>query len=335
MNTIVSMNISANYPAPDIAQMAATVRQMGSLRATADALFTRTGYQPTLQTTFRQLSINLNTTDRALRDAALKMSQLMKSNIQDLAELENDLQEEGLDDEDRDYLIKEGQKVRNKMLALVKVEDGKLLQLLRGLDQKLDRQLTEKYLADQTGTVETINADIERLAAELTKLQEQRKVLTEGITALEGKGYAEQGQDAIVQVEKLAAGGMTMPEAEVIKFALEEAKRVMETIEKNITFFTMLKARDTVVNAIKAVQAKQAAKQSDLGVAGLRIEFIRVIHDMDSLRATYLAEASKVTQATGFFVTTFSAGLSQSETSLAANAKSFSNYMNAIAYSRR
>lgn len=335
-NPITHLNSNAHYPTPDVADMATTARQITSLRGAADALFIKTSYMPSLHTKFKQLSIDINDTDRAVRDSAQKIAQQLKLYVKELVGFEQELGEEGIDEEDKDYLIAESLKLRSKASALVKVEDSALTQRLHNIDEKLNRQTTEGLITDQNRTIEICTADIERLAADLSTLQEQRKVLNDGIDALKSKGYAEQGQDAIVEVEKLIANGMTMPEAEVIKLALEQVKKLIADLENTVTFFALLRARDSVVTTISDKNKQQAAKQDDILMAEHRISFINTIHDIDTLRTAYVSEASKVTQATGFFLSTFVAGTaSEQVASFIENVKPFNNCMNAIVNTRR
>lgn len=335
-DNVVSMGASANYPAPDTTHMANTASDIGHLSAIANALFIRTDYLPQLNDQFTRLSINIYDTHRDLRDSAIKMTQRLKYSIDDLKTYAVELLEEGLDEQDKADIIAESLRIRTTSMALVKAEDDALNKKLRSVDEKFNRQTTEGFLAGLTADVQRGDADIVQIVGKLAALEDQRKVLNDGITALESKGYAELGKDRIIEVEKLITEGMLLPEIKLIELALEQAKKVIEDIERGITFFALVNARNRLVDTINATREEQIARENDNVMARHRIDFINTLHRMDEQRTVYLSEARKVTQATGFFLSTATTGSMNDQEQVASfieNVIPFNICMSTIAYS--
>jgi hypothetical protein len=339
MNTtnILKMAADAHYPTADTAQMDGAARELSRLSAIADALVIRTDYLPHLNKQFKRLRDNVYTTRSALGASALKMTQALRYNVEDLKAYAEELLEDNLHEQDKAEIIADGLKIRSSVVKLVNAEDASLHQLLRSIDENFSRPTTEHLITGLTADIERSNADIKRLQAEHVVLEEQRKVLNDGITLLQSKGYADMGKDVIVDVEKMiAGGGIPIPEIELIKMALEQAKKIMENIERDLTYFAMLNARARLVDKINANKRQQVAKQDDNVTSGHRIEFLTTILSMDDQRRRFLSEARNVTQATRFFLNTVTSGSASDEEQVAVLIEQivpFNNYMHAIAYS--
>ncbi len=307
-NSVSNLGTSANYPTPNVAQMANTVKQMSDQRAKADALFQLTHYLPSLNDKFARLHTSLIDTDRSVRDAAQKMAHQLSASLNDITNFQNDLLEEGLDEEDKSYFVKEIVKSVTQVLNVVQAEDSALTQQLVDISEKLNRQQTEELIAEQISLIETCKVDIEQSDTQLKSLREQRKVMNDGIDALKSKGFADKGNEIIGDVEKLVALGMTPPQLAIVQLAIEQAKKLLVETEQAISFFAMVKALGNLVDVIEATTKKHTDKQNDMTTATRRIEFINTLYAMDTLRTDYVSEASKVTQVTGFFLAQFPAG---------------------------
>lgn len=335
-NTVSTLNTTPNYPAPDMAQMAAAVRQIGTLRARADALFIRSKqYLPSWNSKAIQLHTNIADIDRGLRDAAQTMAHALKKTIDDITVLQAELKDEGHDAEDKEYFVEQIEKSVNKALGLVKTTDRDLIQQLANISENLDRQQAKGFIADDNAAIERYTADIEKLNAELKTLGEQRKVLNAGIDALKNKGFADTGNEVIGDVEKLIALGMTPPELAVVQLAIDQLKKLLQETERTITFFVMVKALDNLVDTINATIKKQTNKNDEIEVANHRIDFINTLIDMDTQRTDYLPEATKITQTTGFFLAQFPAGKDQPVESFVDHSKPLIEYMNGITFTPR
>jgi uncharacterized protein with beta-barrel porin domain len=326
-NNVVTLGAHANFAVPDMQQMTGAVRAIGDLCANADVLFLKVSYLPNLHSKFKRLTGDVYDSSSQARESSQKLVHQLMAALKTVRA--NEAAPAPLTDE----RTAESIEMIVDTLDIVKLEGEKLEARLSAISWPLERKSTDSFIVGLMDDITRITQNIDKTTATVDTLNEQRKVLTEGIDALETKDIAAFGKDSILTAEKVLALGMAPPQVEVIKLALEQMKKLVEVAGQGITFFNLVKERDALVNRINRTRDTGVLKTNEKRLYEQRIEFINALYSIDDQRVLYVDEARKINQSTQRFIDTQSAHFASTEERVAAfieDAVAFSNYLNMI-----
>ncbi|WP_443691844.1 alpha-xenorhabdolysin family binary toxin subunit B [Pseudomonas sp.] len=326
-NNVVTLGAHANFAAPDMQQLTGAVRAIRDLSANTDVQFLKVSYLPNLHDKFKRLTGDVYDSNSQVRESSQKLMHQLMAALKTVRL--NETAPAPLTDE----RTAESIEMISDTLDVVKLEGGKLEARLSAVSWPLDRQSTDSFIAGLTDDITRITQDIDQATTTVDRLNEQRKVLTAGIDALETKDITAFGKDSILTAEKVLALGVTPPEVELIKLALEQMKKLVEEIGKGITFFPLVKERDALVSKINRTRDTDALKNNEKRLMEQRIEFINTLYSIDDQRVLYVNEARKINLSTQRFIDTQSAHSASTEERVAVfieGAVAFSDYLNVI-----
>lgn len=293
-----------NYPAPNMTVMSTAVREAMRLAATAEAYQTKTSYLPDLHNKFKGLSSDIYDLNVDVRNTALTLSIGLETAVESLKYNEAELP--SADEDEKEDIIASSHDEIKKRLASVVSGEAQLNKKMNALREPFDRQPTGEFVQGLTKDIERCAEDIEHKKAALEELAVQRAALNAAIDAMEKTDLATTGQDLIVTVESMLAAGIAIPQVEVVKLALDHAKKVIEDLEEAISFFTVIKARNKIVDTINSTAKSCDEVANEIRLTEARIKLIDTLYLIDDQRIIYLMEAEKVCQSIRLFLNTFS-----------------------------
>lgn len=291
--SMMFMNDSKVWDEPDMKALNDAKALCNSKIIDATVTHNATGYLPNIFAKFQSLNTALNSAHSGLTESAQQIFYLLDKPIDDLVHYQEEL-EDVTDAEDRAYILGRIFDVRNTALADTGKETKKLAQHLKSISEAFNRASTLKSLEELELQATTLPDDIANLEERKSTLDGELTTLTSAIQALEGKGFAEIGEETILNAESLAALQLAGPHAAAVKAALDLLQKSLADLDAALNYFGLLKLRENLNVRIDAETTKINANKDEIRTVGQRIKLIDALHAFDDERAIYLQEYSKV-----------------------------------------
>ncbi|MCI8210960.1 hypothetical protein AUC61_15610 [Pseudomonas sp. S25] len=295
MNTPIFLDV------PDMIAMRDAKNACNSKMIEATVYHNATNFLPNVFAKFNSLNAGLNDAHREFYDAAQKISFALEYPIDQVARYKDDL-EEVTDEDDREYILGRISGVRVDATEITGERAMQMANHLKLLKETFSRQSTMASLA-------TLDIEAVRLPAEITVLEERNSILNselhtlnDAIKALETKGFADIGQETILNAESLAALQLAGPHAVAVKAALDLLQKSLATLDASLNYFGLLSLRKNLRARIDAEIQKINDKKDEARMADQRIRLIDSIHGFDDERAKYVQEYSKIVTSLMSFV---------------------------------
>lgn len=287
------MNDSMVWNEPDMKVLNDAKAVCNSKIIDATANYDVTGYLPNTFAKFKNLNTALNQAHSGLTESAQQMFYHLELPMDSLVRYQEDL-EDATDPEDRAYILGRIFDVRNTALTDTGKETKKLAQHLKSISEVFNRQSTQTSLKELELRAITLPNDIINIEERKTTLNGELTTLSSAIKAIEAKGFAEIGEETILNAESLAALQLGGPPALAVKAALDLLQKSLADLDAALNYFGLLKLRENLNVRIDAETTKINAKRDEIRTVGQRIKLIGTFHDFDDERAVYLQEYSKI-----------------------------------------
>ncbi|MCV4342687.1 alpha-xenorhabdolysin family binary toxin subunit B [Pseudomonas capsici] len=300
-NTITHLATSMNVNTPDLPVMSSSLENMRKNLVRADVLYAKTLYLPNLYTRVQRLTGAMFVEQQRLGESCMRLKIDIESRIKRLRNYDRELG--SITDQDE---IKDIQDERKSALSdAATTADNELtrqVHALIDLKESVNRQQTEEFQESLEQDVVKATARIEDSNARIAVIQEERRVLTEAIDAIESKGFANIAKDTLLTGEKILALGMQPPQIAVITLAIEQMKATLEYGGEGINFIALLKRRDALRERMDKLYEQLAQTEKGKLALTQRIELITCFHAMDDHRNLYVEQYQKVSQTIESFI---------------------------------
>lgn len=279
-----------------------SLASMVKLDAEARYAFTATSFLPGLQVKWEKMYKNATLCRNAVRgDSETIVIQLNKT-FRQLTKLRNQYHDlTDVDDQDdnlhiREHELKVAEKKYNEYLSQLRGQ----ISALQGLT--INTAQMSNYVPGLETEISGLDNDVAEIDARIATLESARKTLTEGMAPLEKKNFADIGKDTLLTAEKINELGVSPPEVELIKLAIEHMKNVLEGISRNINYLEMHRERQSVVSRIKDENDARNAVLTKKTDAEHKIALINAVLKLNAEYSTVTSELAKIEQSTEKFV---------------------------------
>ncbi|RMQ40105.1 hypothetical protein ALQ04_03633 [Pseudomonas cichorii] len=299
--TITPLDNSLNIKAPDVQVMSSNLGSMNSTLVTADVLYAKTLYLPNLYARFKRINNTMVIEHQRLGGACMRLMRDIESRIELLRKYDQELIETN-DQTDVDDIQTERAYTLKNAMSMASAEALKLANALSAMKEAANRQQTLEFKKSLEQDVIRATAGLDETRTRLAGLQEERRVLSEAIDAIESKGFANIARDTLLTAEKIIALGLQPPQIAVITLAIEQMKATLEQGAEGINFIGLLKRRDSLRERIDKLFEQLSQREKEKQALAQRIELIECFHAMDDQRTLYVEQYQKVAQAVDSFI---------------------------------
>ncbi|MGH8418858.1 MAG: alpha-xenorhabdolysin family binary toxin subunit B [Pseudomonas sp.] len=329
------MTIFDDYPQLDLTALNEAAKGAYNEGITIERLYTQTAYLPSL-------SLKIARIDGALRTAHYKLKETLQSLSIPAAislQLINRYQTayNRAPDSSKPGVIARMADEVSKILNLASHAKMSLKQLSAPLLETVELDATHRFLVQLAVEAEQIPLDIEALNLRKEALDQERKTLTDALSLIESKGFAQVGKDTILNAQEVSKLALAAPELAILEQAIEFAHKVLDQAQDLVNYVSLTNARDVIRRRIGDLLSEIASKVEGLRLVRLRQELITATHRFDDHRITYTAEFKKIDAALSMFLQThIAADLQDDEfrAGLIAQANALIIYLNSIVLNR-
>ncbi|MBX8492377.1 alpha-xenorhabdolysin family binary toxin subunit B [Pseudomonas lijiangensis] len=300
-NTISAIDTPLNIKTPDLQAMSNSQNALSSKLVTADILYSKTAYLPNIYQRFKRINNAVIIERQRLGGACMKLRIDIESRIAQLRKYDQELAETK-DQDDLNDIQEERVYTLKNATATASAEAVKLANALNEMKEAFSRQQTQEFQTSLEQDVLKATTGINETNTLLASLQEERRVLTEAIDAIESKGFASIAKDTLLTAEKVIALGVQPPQIAVITLAIEQMKATLEYGAEGINFIAMTKRRDSMRERIDKLFEKVNQKEKEKLALTQRIELIACFHAMDDQRTLYVEQYQKIAQTLDSFL---------------------------------
>ncbi|WP_420231015.1 alpha-xenorhabdolysin family binary toxin subunit A [Pseudomonas sp. ABY48] len=280
---------SVEYPEVNRQVLAESETLMRDGNIKSQALFSQWNYLPQLHDRFRDLVLDVGKSSGMLSESALVAKMALERSIGRLEGYERELQDAQEGQEIEEIKADRAQELID-IGSLVSQPVQQLADQLAAINDRLDRRLTLGFIDDFGKDQQNVQATIDRLNTERSKHQNERKVITEAINALEKGGVEAIGKDLVLTLEEVMKLGIAPPQVQLVMLAIEQLKKTIEQISDGIRFLDMLRERDKWVAKIEALAREIERENVNLASLKGKVEFLENIHLIDDQRQRYVGE---------------------------------------------
>lgn len=300
--TITALEAPLNIKTPDLLIMASSQSALSSKLVNADVLYSKTSYLPNTYERFKRINYVIITEHQHLGEACMRMKVDIESRIAQLRKYDQELGETKNQDDINDIQAERAYTLKNAT-AIASAESARLASALNGMKEAANRQQTQEFQTSLEQDVIKTNTGIDDAKTRLAAIQEERRVLTEAIDAIESKGFASIAKDTLLTAEKVIALGVQPPQIAVITLAIEQMKATLESGAEGINFIAMVKRRDGMRERIDKLFEQVTQREKEKLALTQRIELIECFHAMDDQRTLYVEQYQKIAQTIDSFLT--------------------------------
>lgn len=319
------------FEAPDMKVLQAAKDDCNSKMVAITVHHDVTGYLPNAVDKIEGLNKGLNNAHSDLTTSAQDIFYALQMGINKVDGAQKDLADAG--DADRDFFQKEISGIRSTATDTTRNETNLLAQHLQSLNEAFNR----------TSTLSSLNGlkiDAIKLPEAIAALEERKNALTNdldtlanAIGAIEGKGFAAIGEDAILNAETLAALQLGGPPAAAVAAGLELLKKSLAVLDTSLNFQGLLKLRENLKTRIDVETQNIINKQGELRQVNQRTKLVEAVHGFVDERATYSAEYAKIIKSLQSFVKQYNAAPTEGDKSMVQwiqDARALMNYVSAF-----
>lgn len=264
--------------------MAGSLSFMRDYASSAEAMFTKLNYLPSLHNQFQYLVIDVVKSCQTLRDTALTAKMTLEKNLKALASLEDELTNAQRAEKD---IFAERTALPANVKRNMREWTDQLSNQLSSIKSPLKPGLTQRYLEESAKDQVDAETALTLLNEKKVELQKQRQTLTDAIDTFSRGSTADNNKGTPLTQQSLTQLGMASPEIAVIMLAVEQMKETIGKIGEGIRFTDMVKQRDTLVNEIKDQSTSIALKEKHIVALKGQIEFINILQTLDNQLKIY------------------------------------------------
>jgi len=303
MNNITDFPMSAHYQTVDVAALRQAAKEAGDASIEVQSLFINTEYLPALHA-------RIKASDSAMRAAQFKLQETvqaldldLKAHVKTLRHYQSELAT--ATGSEKQEVLEDIAKVVTTIVGTVRKNQTELDRVYAPMTVEVDRAATGSYLTQLLADQQRLPAESLEIKVREEALQGKRQTLTQAMTLIESKGFAEVGKETLLDAQNiatLAAGG---PEVAVLSTAIELAQQTLENVESFINYIGLMNARDAIRKQIDELLNRIQGKTIELRTVEMKAKLIQASNAFEDQRIRYTAEFSKVGAAAKSFVGTY------------------------------
>lgn len=303
MNNITAFPMSAHYQTVDVAALRQAAKEAGDASIEVQSLFINTEYLPALHA-------RIKASDSAMRAAQFKLQETvqaldldLKAHVKTLRHYQSELAT--ATGSEKQEVLEDIAKVVTTIVGTVRKNQTELDRVYAPMTVEVDRAATGSYLTQLLADQQRLPAESLEIKVREEALQGKRQTLTQAMTLIESKGFAEVGKETLLDAQNiatLAAGG---PEVAVLSTAIELAQQTLENVESFINYIGLMNARDAIRKQIDELLNRIQGKTIELRTVEMKAKLIQASNAFEDQRIRYTAEFSKVGAAAKSFVGTY------------------------------
>ncbi|MBI6856042.1 alpha-xenorhabdolysin family binary toxin subunit B [Pseudomonas cichorii] len=298
---ITSLATPLNIQTPDLALMSTSLNIMNNNLVTADVLYSKTLYLNNLYERFKRINKTIMVERQRLGESSARLRIEIESRTVILREYEQELNA-AKDQADISEIQEERAHILTSSITMIGTEANRLANVLSEMKEAFDRQQTLDFQKGLEKDVIQKTGRIEATTNQLATIQEERRVLSEAIDAIESKGFETIAKDTLLTAEKVIALGLQPPQIAVVTLAIEQMKATLEYGAEGLNFIALIKRRDSLRERIEKLFEELAQREQEKLALAQRIELIECFHTMDDQRSVYVEQYQKIVQTVESFV---------------------------------
>jgi len=299
--TLMPMDNSMSLNEPDMKALRDAKAACNSKIVDATVYHTETAYLPNLFGKATDLNTALNRAHLVLSESTQKISFNLEQPIEDIVRYQEELADTE-DEEDREYILDSISRKLSSATNDTQDETNKLAGHLKSLSDALSRESTLKSLEGLKIQAAKLPEDLTALEERKNNLKEELATLNSAIQAIEAKGFAEIGEETILNAEALAALQLGGPPAAALKAALDLLQKSLADLDASLNYHGLLSLRQNLHARSDAETQKINDKNDEIRKVKQRTLFIESIHSFDDERVIYVDEYSKIVSSFRSFV---------------------------------
>jgi hypothetical protein len=285
---------------PDMKAMRDAKAACHSKMVDANVHHTETDYLPSVFAKFHNLNDALNKAHTGFTASVEKIFYDLEFPIDDILRYQEELAD--ADEEDREYILSRISDLQVAATTDIGKETQNLASHLKSISEPFNRESTLKSLDGLNIQAAKLPEDIDALNERKSTLQGELQTLNSAIQAIESKGFADIGEETILNAEALAALQLAGPHAAAVKVALDLLQKSLADLDAALNYFGLLSLRKNLRTRLDAETQKISNKNDEVRMVEQRTRLINAFHGFDDERVNYAQEYSKVVTSFKSFV---------------------------------
>jgi hypothetical protein len=306
------MNTYSEYPAVDLVALNEAAKGAYAEGITIERLQTQTGYLPTFYKKVTRIDHGLRTAHYQLKEILASLSTPLGLSLERFARSEASYNR--AQTASKPAVIKRMVDEVLEILRLVDETREELRQKAPPLLETVELDATRRFLADLAVEAEQLLLDMEALTQRKETLEQEHRTLTDALSLIESKGFAQVGKDTILNAQQVSKLALATPELALLEQGIEFAQKVLDEAQGLVNYVSLTKARDVVRQRVSDLSTQVESKKGELDRVGMRQELITATHRFDGHQTTYITEFKKIKAALSAFLDTHTMADLQDET---------------------
>lgn len=331
MNNISAFPSHIEYPTIDVAILQQARKEARGASIEVQVLFAKTDYLEALHSRVTNVDNAMAAAQFKLTETAQSLDMNITAFIETLRIYQSELEE--VPGSERQEVLEDIAKVVSDILSTVRKEKSTLDSTYTPMTAAIDRTETGKFLVQMAVDMQRLPDDVLDIEQRKQALSVKRDTLTQAMTVIESKGFAEIGKETLLNAQAISTLTTAGPEAAILTTAIELAQQTMQKVESFISYNGMREARNVIGKQMEVLTQSIQDKNTELRMVEMKAELIKKSHTFEEQRLRYTAEFSKVSAAAQSFVTTYRAVDAQNEAvvgQFVVDAQQLARYMNAL-----
>ena len=293
------------YATLDILLLSNAKKQMRIDFSRATVLSELYQYLPEVNAQFERLIDNVFDSSRVLQESAVGSKRRLESIRTQLAQVKKELAREvnGAGDEETiEEIVADGTQLLRDVHESVAQELSSLSRSYGRIDYIFDRRVTTDIHTKLAVDIKSAQAVKSTLDGQLEKTLKDQTLIQEAIQIIEKAGIEEIGKEVSLTIDKVNEMRLAPVEAQLVLLAIEQLKKAVEGVIKNISFLFMLDRSRELRETVAALRSKIVEQEEIVRVAGKKQEFIDVVHGLDEQHLLIKPVYKKVIEAFSLFM---------------------------------
>ncbi|MGF6090003.1 alpha-xenorhabdolysin family binary toxin subunit A [Pseudomonas sp. 18173] len=322
-----------SYPAVKAQVLRASSSELRNRAVEAKLLFMKTDFFPDLSEKFQALPVNAVNASREAQEKALKTELSLKSALQQLLALDEELSE-GSD---------EIEEIHDEQTALLQEATTAVSEMSISLGESLkrvnigyDETATQGFKSELMVETSTHEAQLERLNSSLTDLEKKRAVINQAVDELNKLGISGIAKSVELNLEAVKKLGAKPSQIELVLAAIEKVKQDLQGAVKSVSFVLMVKQNQVLRDKTLEVQTQIAVENRAVQITADKIKLIEVFAQMHEQRKLYVAAFAEIDETVARILNSMksdsSSPLNKQVSDFIASANGFVGYLNQLSY---
>lgn len=301
--SVMLMNAPMILDEPDMKVMRDAKAACNSKMVDAQVHHTETDYLPNAFAKFKNLNTALNNAHSDFTASVDKIFFELELPIEEILRNQGELADaDELDESDREYILSRISDLQVAATTNIGNETATLASHQKSISEAFNRESTLKSLEGLKIQAAKLPDDLAELNERKSELQGELQTLNSAIQTIEAKGFADIGEETILNAETLAALQLGGPAAVAVKAALDLLQKSLADLDAALNYFGLLSLRTNLYTRIDAQTQKIRDKNGEIRMVDQRSKLINAFHDFDDERVSYVREFSKIVSSLKSFV---------------------------------